>query len=160
MNDDQELNELGTVDEGFGTDNQTTPATGTEDERQPQDQAAGKTPDAAKAPVTAEDFKKYQANFDRRYEAARKEAEQARQEAQRVQQQFAQVQQQLYQQQLQSLPEEQRPHFENQALRQQLNDIYQRQQFDNVKERGHAHHAVGGAGAGDCGHAGRTGTAA
>lgn len=137
---DQELTGAGAVDGGFGADNQTTPATGSTTERWPnqtQDNGArsGQTPQVqpAEQPITAAQFREYQANFDRRYEQQRQEATRAQQQAQQLQNQLAQMQAQWQQQQLAALPEEQRPIFENQQLRQQLQVLQQRVQFDEMK---------------------------
>lgn len=121
------------VDESVGQ-TPTAPATGGEASRQPET-ATGQTP---ARPLTEEEFRKYQANFDARYEKARREAETARQEAQRYQQQLGQFQQQWEAQQMQALPDEQKPLFENQRLRQQLQSMQQQMQqvqIQNLKQQ-------------------------
>lgn len=109
----------------------TVPATGEETDRQPET-GTGKTP-AAK-PITEEDFRKFQANADRRYEQARQEAAAARAAAQQYQQQLAQFSQQWEAQQLAAMPEEQRPLFENQRLRQTLQQMQAQQQQAQVEQ--------------------------
>lgn len=119
----EELNSFGTVDGGVGQ-TPTAPPTGGDPARQPET-GTGQTP--AK-PITEEDFRKYQANADRRYEQARREAEQARQAAQQYQQQLNQFQQQWEQQQYAALPDDQKPLFEINRLRQQLAQMQQHNQ--------------------------------
>lgn len=121
----EELYSNTTVDESVGQ-TPTAPATGGEAGRQPE--TAGQTP--AQQPITAEEFKKYQANFDRRFEQQRRAAEAAQQEAYQARQQLLAYQQQLEQQQYAALPDDQKPHFENQRLRAQLQQMQQQaQQF-------------------------------
>lgn len=124
----EELNGVPAVDESVGTI-PTADSTGGEAGRQPE--TAGKIP--AKA-ITDEDFRKYQANADRRYESARKEAEAARQQAQQLQQQLQSFTTQWEQQQYQALPEEQRPHFENQRLRSQMQILQQQMQQSQIEQ--------------------------
>ncbi len=124
----EELYGEGTVDERVGQ-TPTAPATGDAADRQPET-ATGQTPGRT---LTEEEFRKYQVNFDRRYEQARQEAVQARQEAQRYQQQLGQFQQQWEAQQMQALPDEQKPLFENQRLRQQLQQMQNQMQQVNMQ---------------------------